>query len=179
MKRLEEILSNTPKPDVKVKGFQKDLRQSLLDSHRFRSSSGVNYRLAFYFSTAVATVCAGFLILLVSQPTLSWKAHYALVSDSGSLQGNKLGYKVDYRDIPSYGAAKDVAGSYQRLLAKDVDQEFVRYLAENHYYKDLTNIEPVALNQLFSISRYKLDNGKDVFVYTRIPADQVKFQESY
>jgi len=87
--------------------------------------------------------------------------------------------QVPCRGIPSYCAAKDAAGSYQRLLAKDVDQEFVRYLAENHYYKDLTNIEPVAVNQLFSISRYKLDNGKDVFVYTRIPADQVKFQESY
>ena len=102
-----------------------------------------------------------------------------MVSDSGPLQGNNLGYKVDYRDIPSYGDAKDAAGPFQQLLAKDVDQKFVRYLAENHYYKDLTNIEPVAVNQLFSISRYKLDNGKDVFVYTRIPADQVEFNESY
>lgn len=164
---------------MKVKGFQKDLRQSLLDSHRFRSLSGINYRLAFYFSTAVATVCAGFLILLVFQPTLSWKAHYALVSDSDPLQGNKLGYKVDYHDVPSYGDAKNAAGPFQQLLDQDIDQGFVRYLAENHYYKDLTNIEPVAVNQLFSISRYKLDNGKDVFVYTRIPADQVKFRESY
>ena len=179
MKRLEEILSNTPKPDVKVKGFQKDLRQSLLDSYRFRSSSGVNYRLAFYLSTAVAAVCAVFLILLVFQPTLSWKVHYALVSDSGPLKGNNLGYKVDYSDIPSYGNEEGATGSFQRLLDQNIDQEFVRYLAENHYHKEPTNIEPVAVNQLFSISRYKLDNGKDVFVYTRIPADQVKFQESY
>ena len=175
MKRLEEILYNTPKPNVKVEGFQKNLRQSLLDSHHFRSSSAVNYRLAFYFSTAVAMVCMVFLVLFMFQPTLPWKVHYALVSDLSFLQK----YKVDYRSLLSSGASKDATGSFQRLLAQDIDQEFVRYLARQRYQKGLTAIEPVAVNQLFSISRYKLDNGKDVFVYTRIPAGQSEIRKSY
>ncbi len=109
MKELEEILKKISKPQVRVTEFQNNLRRSLLDSARFASTDGFNYRTAFCLSTTVAVVCAVVLIAFVFQPALSQKFHYALLSNTKSdMPGNVWPPSVgDQRPKPPYAYARE------------------------------------------------------------------------
>ncbi len=181
MKDLEEILNKTAKPKVQVAGFQSSLRRSLLDSHRFRSGSGINFRTAFCLSTAAAAICAVFLLVFILQPSLAWKLHYAVLpSAETGLQENDLpGRFGDQRAMFSDGDAKAAPAALQQVAARDIDQEFVRLLAKRQYRRDHAAVEPIAVNELFSVSSYRLDNGKVAFVYTKVPARRTAYSESY
>ena len=184
MKQLEDVLRKTITPEVRVDRYRQRLRRSLLDSHRYRKSSDFGYRGAFYLSATAAVSCAAILLLFIIQPALPGKIHYALRSDRGTLLA-AVDRTVPERDVPevdavgqdpdvAYGSVSDNP-SYRR----QVDQEVVRLLAQSQLKRKNAGVKPIAPNEVYSINRFRMDNGKDVLVYTQMPVKQVSYRESY
>ena len=88
MKDLENILSNHPKPQVNVTSFRQSLRRELLNSSRYQRATGPNFRFAFFLSTALATMLAVIVVMLVLEPSYSTKLHYAILNDSAPINPN-------------------------------------------------------------------------------------------
>ncbi len=190
MKQLENFLYNTPEPDVKVDGFERELRRSLLSSHSWRDSGLTGYRGGFFLSTSLAAVFGAILIVFILQPMIPGKVHYALLSDpdanlefagdtglvpdARTLYGLRLG-SPDGRAADRERAAEDV----QRVFARDLDLEFVRYLAEREYQRGPVTVEPVISDEVYAVSRFRLDNGRDALVYTQVSTGRNGLRESY
>jgi hypothetical protein len=175
---------------VKVDGFKQSLRRSLLNSHPFRNLDRIRYRRAFFLSTSVAAVFAAILVLFIYQPVIPGRVHYALVSHPDSVfqkqnygdftpgDGTLYNARADVHDY-SEADRKDTFEHMQTMLARNIDKEFVRYLAEREYKTSPVDIEPFISGELYSVNRFRLNNGRDALVYTQVPAKQVDFRESY
>jgi len=190
MKRLENLLYSASGSEVKVDGFKQSLRRSLLNSHPCRDFDRIGYRRAFFLSTSAAVLFALILVLFIYQPMIPGRVRYAFLSRPDSILQNQ-----DYRDLTPgdgtlYGAGagvqddseadrKDTFEHRQTMLARNLDEEFVRYLAKREYKTSPVNVKPVAPDELYSVNRFRLNNGKDALVYTQVPIKQVGFRESY
>lgn len=190
MKRLENLLYSASGSEVKVDGFKQSLRRSLLNSHPFRDFDRIGYRRAFFLSTSVAAVLTVILVLFIYQPMIPERVRYAFLSHPDSnLQhqdysnftpgdGILSGAGVGVQDS-SKTDRKDTFEHMQTMLARNIDKEFVRYLAEREYKTSPVNVKPVIPGELYSVNRFRLNNGKDALVYTQVPIKQVGFRESY
>ncbi len=74
----------------------------------------------------------------------------------------------------AYGAGTD-GPSYQR----QVDQEVARLFAQRKLNRKNAGVKPISPNEVYSINRFRMDNGKDVLVYTQVPVRQASYRESY
>ncbi len=179
MKNLEELLRNTPKPEVKVTFFQQDLRRSLLNSLRYSQADEINYRFAFYLSAAVISVLAAVLVLFVMQPEYPDQIHQVFTPQTMPL-ALENGHQINGAN--GNGAQSDdrLGDMYfQPAVSNELEQEFVRYLAERGYQLGASGITPVNQRALYSVNQYQLDNGKSVYVYTQIPDVPDKKTVSY
>jgi len=129
-------------------------------------------------------VFAVVLVLFITLPSLPGSIHHALWSDpdtrlpdpAGSLSASTDGIPQSQGEDPLLAYDID---QRQQTLGRRLDQEVVRLLAESKLKRKSASITPVAPNELYSISRFRMDNGKDVLVYTRLPLKQAGFRESY
>ena len=182
MQHLEELLYHTPKPEIAVPGFRQNLRRNLLNSHRFQTSALFGYRGAFYFTASLATALAVALMVFVIQPTLPGAIHQALLSEPFAPSGTAPAEKSPPQPpmmIASSDAFPAAVDPLRRFATADIDREFIRYLAERQYRMKPVNIEPIATGEVFAVNRYRLDNGKEVFVYTKFPGGNPLPRESY
>ena len=60
----------------------------------------------------------------------------------------------------------------------DVDRELVRYLSDQYYKNQSVNLQPTNDVELYMVRKYRLNDEKDVIVYTAVPNSQ-QVKESY
>ncbi len=168
MKDLENILSNHPKPQVNVTSFRQSLRRELLNSSRYQQAAGPNFRFAFFLSTALATMLAVVVVMLVLEPSYSTKLHYAILNDNAPIAPDS--YAEAPQSMIDNNPSADLQSQYINnvLSDSDVDQELVRYLARQMDSHPV-NVRPVSNKELYAVQKYRLGNGKDVMVYTEVP----------
>ncbi len=161
-------------PEVKVDSFRQELRRNLLNSDRFKKTNGFNYRSAFYLSTAVATIMAAILIIFVLRPGIPGQIHYSLAPESGQEPLTlENGHNLKTAD------KNGLTNSYNNLFRNEraqptaqLDREFVRYLAKNEFNRNSADIQPINHGELYSISQFRLDDGRRAVVYTPVSYQQ-------
>lgn len=127
---------------------------------------------------------ATLLALFVIQPSLPGKVHYALLSQTGIQQSDSVepAQFGGYSGILLADANRTVipgGSSRQQSIAIDVDREMVRLLAARELNRILSAVEPIAPSELYSINRFRIDNGREAVVYTQLPASLARYREGY
>jgi len=135
-------------------------------------------------SAGLASIFAVILAVFVANPGIPQKVHHTLRSDSKFIAASKSPSEI--REIPGVNAdsqtgrlPQDAMASLENFFPKDVDEAFVRLLTESKMKQKHLNIRQVSPSEFYAVNRFRLDNGKDVVVYTQVPLTQVSTRESY
>jgi hypothetical protein len=142
------------------------------------------YRKGFYISVSLASIFAVILTAFIANPVIPQKVHYALRSNSGTnispddLSDSQKIYGI-HQEVQGQKPQQDSVALFKDFYSKDVDEAFVRLLTEGKMKQRPINIQPVAPSEFYAVNRFRLDNGKDVVVYTQVPLTQVSTRESF
>ena len=155
MEDLEKRLMATRKPEVNVDSFRRNLRRDLLEAH---SAGNHRTRTALLLSLASSVVLAGVALLFVIEPTYAPQVH-------------NLVWRVD-----------DTDGTTDRVMWQDpmaADRALVRCWAERTGGPKPVAVTPVDEVQAYTVSRFRLNDGKWVQVCTMLPVETMVRKVSY
>lgn len=142
MKELEVFLRQVPRPDVTTPRFKQALRRRLLSSSRY--VRGAPWKIAFVSTLVTEMALLGILVAFVAQPDLPIRLNQWI---AGSVP--KQGY--------------DYAGE----LSKENDKMLVNNYLARRYQPGSVKLRPLTGEEMVSIRRFELDNGKQILVYTQ------------
>jgi hypothetical protein len=185
MKNLEDTLNRMAKPEVKVETFRQNLRQDLLNSHRYRSGTVRIYKSSLAVSFALSVLLVGVLVLFVADPSYPHLIHDAIKEKVASLSMEEKdgrvspleAYNVDRVEGKQSPDKNQIGQDLENPLA--VDQAFVRYWAEQTFASQPIQVQPLRDSETYTVSRFRLNNGKRIQVFTFHPAREMIRQVSY
>ena len=167
-----------------MNGYRLELRRRLLNSHHYQKDGIYRYQKAFYVSMGFASIFAVIIAVFIAKPTIPNKVHSAFRLDSDFHIASNEPSLDQGVGTPSDNSKPDMG--YQDPLevfnpsySKDIDEEVVRLLTEGQMKQKPMDIQPVAPSEFYAVNRFRLDNGKDVVVYTQVPLTHVSTRESY
>lgn len=132
-----------------------------MDSHPALSKAGFPYKAALAGTSILSLVLAGVLVLFVAHPSYPVQLHYAFTPESSALRPETAKEGVDREDSGT------------------LDEWLVRTWAQERFKTHPVGIETVDDTETFTVSRFKLDNGRYVQVCTRHPLEETVRRVSY
>jgi len=142
MNELEVFLQRVPKPNVSAPHFKQALKRRLLSANQF--VQGTPLKSAFVSVLATEVALLGILVAFVVQPNLPNDLHQWF---AGPIEQQEYDY----------------AGP----LSKASDQLLVKDYLTRRYQPGSVKLSPLTGEEMVSIRRFDLDNGKQILVYTK------------
>ncbi len=149
MKELEVFLRQVPRPKVSAPRFKQELKRRLLNSSRF--ARGRFWKIAFVGALTTQAALLGILVAFVIYPTYPVRLHEWL---AGSTEQQGLAYEGEQSNVND-------------RLGKANDQLLVNDYLTRKYRSGSVKVRPLTGEEMVSIRRFELDNGKQILVYTK------------
>ncbi|MEE8398097.1 MAG: hypothetical protein V3S89_03765 [Desulfobacterales bacterium] len=71
------------------------------------------------------------------------------------------------------------ANPQHRSIHIEADREMVRIQAARELNRPVSEIESIAPSEIYAVNRFRIDNGREAVVYTRLPITLASYRESY
>jgi hypothetical protein len=172
---MEKILRQVQKPEVEVESFRQNLRRSLLEKSADSQPGLLRYRIAFAAAGSLCLVLIGIVTLFIAEPSYALQLHDALVAKDREL------VPLQGAEDPTISNAAQLAGTKKAgdwddlvLLSNnqfEVDQNLVRNWASQSLETLQPDLEVIEGLERYTVSRFKLNNGNYVQVYTKLPSE--------
>jgi len=137
------------------------LRRKLLSEIEGNPRALFAYRVSFAASLLVTLSLAAFVGFLVIQPTYAQKIHDYFGFNDSSIRMAKV-------DSENDGIMTDAMTEIV-LSPMELDREFVHSWAEETFSAQPVSVKPIDITSIFTMNRFRLNDGKIVEVLTQIP----------
>jgi hypothetical protein len=165
---------------VKVDTFRRNLRRSLLEACEQRAAKGFGYRVALAATSSLCLVLAAVLVLFITRPAYPVQLHALLISDDagpGFQEESRPGPVADGRGAAEMHPGSSQDGEIQPLFVsrplleqtREADRDFVRRWVEREVSAQPVTVLPMDPVETYTVSRFMLNDGRQVKVFTRVP----------
>lgn len=158
---------------MKVESFRRDLRRSLLDYGAASGQGLVRYRIAFTAAGSLCLVLTAVVALFIADPSFAEQIHNAFIGDTFSV-GEPEDARTGANRVAQTKSPASRPAQYDDLqpFLRDqfeLDQNLVRTWVSQSAGLSQEDLKAVDNLERFTVSRFKLNNGRWVQIYTQLP----------